>query len=757
MEGLGAFMSKTSVSLSLIILVLLFAGHTGAQQYVTRPKKKEVKPDPYRGDTLLQPVPITRASFHDKIDNEQTRADKRDGKQDKIIRVGKDSTSTAILTRTIIKKIDTLQRMIENMPAMGRDNQADNQHRIRSLRAVWELMRQYTGDNRPKAGYYDTLVANMQSMLKAANEDSLMKYVKANTNFFTLSNGMVLLDGHPDERRYIYTELGKAYPMIMIKRLPEYAKDTFAGNIIKEAAKLDQKLIFNYAYSTNYALKNAVYNTRDPLVEAIVKITSHSASPPKAFPFLSDIYYGRKTVAEIDTIAAHPDDYFNNLVRLKMEDDSLAQHAYIDELQYRALKYYVRQMNELHEEKDDVRFRCIDSLPPTSLFYILVYGQDEIYTSSFLGTFKRLVERMAPMKGDELLDTLNQDHFRTFIRMCAGYNTLSTFLNTMDDTMRTEVMDEFISGLQNGKEDDLEGAVEVADAFGSIRDSALAAYLHNKVKENYELSYKERSRKGMIIYSLLAMLFQGNRIANSDTGASVASARLKLPPINKVPYNTLTDDSGIVYQQVFFYGDKDGEDSYTSFINSFRKDKNWKINELQYWTEIASVTGKKTVIYANLPLKEPEDEKALDTLSQFLSDSGISPTIMIHRGHSYHLKVTLTKLTPDARIVILGSCGGYHNLASVLSKSPDAHIVSSKQTGVMAVNEPILKSMNARLLEGADVNWINMWRELEDQFKNKPDVQEKFADYVPPYKNLGAMFIKAYKKMTDLTTAKAIQ
>lgn len=739
-------MRKITFLLSFILLAVLFAD-TASAQYPVRYKKKEVKPDPYRGDSLLRPIPITRQSWHDKIDNEQSRADGRDGKQDKIIRVGKDSTTSAILTRAIIKKVDTLQRMIENMPVVARDNNMDHQHRIRSLRAVWELMRQYNTDTRRKAGYYDTLVANMRGMLKAANEDSLMVYVKANTNIYSLNNGMVLMDAQPQVRAYIYTEIGRAYPMMMIKRLPEYAKDTFAGNIIKEAVKIDPLLIFNYAYSTNYALKNAVYNTRDPLVEAIVKITSHSVSPPKAFPFLSDIYYGRKTVEEIDTIAAHPDLYFNNLVRLKMEDDSIAQKTYVDELQYRALKYYVRQMNELHEEKDEVRFRCIDSLPPTSLFYILVYGQDEIYTSSFLGTFKRLVARMAPMKGDELLDTLNQDHFRTFIRMCAGYNTLSDFLHTMDDTMRTEVMDEFISGLQYGKDDDLEGAVEVADAFGSIRDTALSAYLHQKVKDNYELSYTERSKKGMIVYSLLAMLFQGNRIATSDTGASVASARLKLPPINKVPYNSLVEDSGIVYQQVFFYGDKDGEDSYNSYIGTFKKDKNWKITEHQYWTEIASVTGKKTVIYANLPLKEPEDEKALDSLTQFLNDSGISPTVMIHRGHSYHLKVTLTKLTEDAKVVILGSCGGYHNLAAVLDRSPDAHIVSSKQTGVMAVNEPLIKALNARLLEGADVNWIGIWSELEGQFKHRPDVMEKFADYVPPYKNLGAIFIKAYKRM----------
>src|SRR5204863_2843975 len=127
----------------------------------------------------------------------------------------------------------------------------------------------------------------------------------------------------------------------------------------------------------------------------------------------------------------------------------------------------------------------------------------------------------------------------------------------------------------------LEDAVDVADAIGSIRDSSVAGFLHKKIIENYELSYKEHSKKGMIVYSLLAMLVQGNRISNSDTGASVASARLKLPPINKVLYRDLVSDSGVVYQQVFFYGDKDGQDSYTSFLDNFKRDKNWKITDGQ--------------------------------------------------------------------------------------------------------------------------------------------------------------------------------
>src|SRR5690606_19483535 len=152
-------------------------------------------------------------------------------------------------------------------------------------------------------------------------------------------------------------------------------------------------------------------------------------------------------------------------------------------LHYRGLRY-VREMNDLHNEKPPVRFKCIEGMPPEVLYFIMVYGQDEIYTSSFVGTFNRMMERMGEMKGNELLEKVHRDKFRTFIRMCAGYNTLSDFLGTMEPAQKTQLMKDFIAGLDKGKDDDLEDAVDVADAFGSIRDEELADFLRNEVKYN---------------------------------------------------------------------------------------------------------------------------------------------------------------------------------------------------------------------------------------------------------------------------------
>lgn len=123
----------------------------------------------------------------------------------------------------------------------------------------------------------------------------------------------------------------------------------------------------------------------------------------------------------------------------------------------------------------------------------------------------------------------------------------------------------------------------------------------------------------------------------------------------------------------------------------------------------------------------------------------LKPTIVIHRGHSYHLQYTLRQLAPTAKIVVLGSCGGYNNLNEVLSVCEDAHIISSKQVGSKTVNEPILQSINNSLTAGKNIEWIPLWKDLSSRFRDEAS-KEKFDDYIPPYKNLGAIFIKAYRK-----------
>jgi hypothetical protein len=126
------------------------------------------------------------------------------------------------------------------------------------------------------------------------------------------------------------------------------------------------------------------------------------------------------------------------------------------------------------------------------------------------------------------------------------------------------------------------------------------------------------------------------------------------------------------------------------------------------------------------------------------------PSVVVHRGHSYWLPGTINRMPSNAKIVVLGSCGGYQNLNQILEISPDAHIVSTKEIGAGDINRPILNYMNQAFITESTLSWKKMWQSLTKTFSTDPSlsIRESWDDYVPPYRNLGAIFIKAYNKKT---------
>jgi hypothetical protein len=192
----------------------------------------------------------------------------------------------------------------------------------------------------------------------------------------------------------------------------------------------------------------------------------------------------------------------------------------------------------------------------------------------------------------------------------------------------------------------------------------------------------------------------------------------------------------------YFYGDKDGAQIFNAFVNSFNK-PGWKINKQKYWTEVSSSNGKLS-IYANTPLDEKTelDLKAQDSLTRHLNAQQIIPTIFVHRGHSYYANHTIASVDSSAKLVLLGSCGGYQKLAAVLSRAPQAQVISSKQIGKGVINAAILSHIAAALEKGQDLVWPDIWKQLNEQLKGS--AKSSFQDYIPPHKNIGLLLLKAF-------------
>jgi hypothetical protein len=691
---------------------------------------------------------------HEAIDKEQKYILNSDGKADNLFSVSANDEVNFFVTSALVNKVDALQYKIE------KDTLLDHRRKVQYLKGLENTLRFFRNNWKIKNVNASSLPVIISGYEKCMQLDIAGKSITEVIESVPYDAGLTLLradifDKNPGYQECKYSVFRKycaLYPEKILPRLSEDANYPFADSLIKAAAYRSPGQLYDYAAAGN-RLGNAIRKVNDPLVSAVSRMATHT-SGRLYFPFLDNIVKGQMTFADVDGVKNDSIRYYKLLVKthldyVKRTLNKDTANGYVDlndMLKRKAEEVFVNTINGLHEVPNPaIRFRILQSLSAEELYYLAVYTDGIIYTSSFVAGVYPLMMSRCNQRGDSLLMRLNFDKYRKFIKMCAAYNTLSNFLSSFpnaDDAKK--IMQAFVSNLEKSK--GLEDGVDVADSYASVAETNknVADEMLVNVRYNFQRNLLQNNKRGMVIYNLLHKLM----LSADSTNNIDLSKELGIPPIYNVDFKSLADDSGRVVQQVFFYGDedKDGQNSYVNFLSLFRNKNDWSIiDNNPDWVWIKSNTGTPVWIFANKPLfgEDDPDSKAQEKLAQYLEGRKLKPTIFIHRGHSFHVKYSLAQIKPSARIVILGSCGGYNNLNDVLTISPDAHIISSKQVGTKTVNEPILQAINNTLREGKDVDWLPMWKDLSKQFTGA--AKEKFDDYIPPYKNLGAIFIKAYR------------
>jgi hypothetical protein len=737
----------------LIIACLVLSAITASAQR-NKNKATVAQPDLRKIDTLLQPIPNKRSLFHLYIDDQLVVVDKLDGRYDGEVSNYRGNIVDGIITNDILRRAKSLSAFIENQK-FSTDEGVDHNTKVRYLRKVEFNLKDFYNDmydGNIEISLYKNMFETLEGIIIANKDGKLKEYVEANADMGLYVNRS-LIEDKPELMNIVINVMCNKYPALMEDKLYEIAQYDGACNVMASIAKRDVGRVYSAATSTNFE-HNIVAKCQDPLVKGIYDLSTKTPNEFKtrALVFLSDYVNGKRTVAEIQNIISNDENYYKSLVQLR-QDESITDKKKINkDLRFEAYKY-VRIINDLHDENDlSVRFKALDNFTAQELYYMPIFCSDEMYTSSFTKGIFRLIKDRMQTTGDQFLQSVKEDKFRTFIRICANYNTLDTFLSTMPANKGTEVMDKFVSNLGNTNPIDLEGSTDVADAIGSINNKALIDNLQDRVREEYESNYLKSNKEGLSVYFILYTLLN-SKYDNFDdsTFDAILTSKLKMQPINKMPFaRMVSEGSNSVYEQMFFYGDKDGQDSYNNFKGFVNKFPNLKLDESnKYWTKISAVGSKIPFeIYANKPLKEPEDEEAQKALSEHLIANNINPSIIVHRGHSYHLPTTLSYLTADNKVIILGSCGGYQNLSTILGRSEDAQIVSTKQVGTMHVTDPILREVHASVMNGQEINWTTIWNKLDKEMTSVT-ARDFFNDYVPPHKNLGALFLKAYKNLNN--------
>ena len=710
------------------------------------------------GDTTN--TPLNRQVFHDKIKIEQRRADKADGRLDGLIKVSPNAEINLQVTDAIIRKINVLRNDIESNTLLTTNND-----KIRYLRFVENLVRDFTNNWRShkfSPALAPTLVDNFSEMMAAnLRGESIAPLVeKAPYEVGMINSGIFEENpGYKESRKILFLKFCRLYPDKILANIGPYVDEPFADSLVIDAFNNNPSQLYSYAQSANSRQGKLIRRIDDAHIKTVVKLSTLDRAL-FYFPFLDDLISGKQTIENISRYAGTSDrnydsvgyykllvkteiDYYGRLIKGDTAVAMLGANGLMDMLQTKAVQHFINPINNLHENPNPaVRFRAIEPLNPQDLYYLMVFGENDIYTSSYKYSFDRMMQKMgAPPHGDSLLMSVNFDHFKKFIKMAAGYNKLGVFLKSMPEKSET-LMQAFVANLE--KTGTLEDAVDVADSYGSISNPELQKSMLQNVESNEQRCIQDNNEHGHRIYDLLKMIF----LSADDKNGIDLSKEIGIPPVYTVSYNYLADDSGRIIEQVFFYGDKDGRESFNSYLTSFPHSE-WQITQKKEWIEIKSIKGKPVWIYANLPLdnETDKDADAQRDLIEYLDANGLKPCMVIHRGHSYHLPYTIEQLPENAKIIMLGSCGGYKNLKTILTYAPEAHIISTKQTGARDVNKPIIDALDNTLRNGNNIDWRQLWGNLETYFsKSSKDLRETFEDYIPPQKNLGALFIKAYSR-----------
>ncbi len=662
------------------------------------------------------------AKYVNNIETEKRRIDLFDGTEDQYVQLKSKLQSEQATTTYFTAPLDIVRAITNN-------GLCSDALKIDQLIRVNEILKEVNNKN---VHFYTRFspIFYLIKKVQTVEDDKRLESVLRSNVFASLNLIAFYIDRSVAEE--FFNIAARSEPTELLKHYKEFDHKTWSVSVLDEVARVAPMKIKTYLHSWN-AVHQSIKESSNRMTEQVYDIFEEKGTATRSYILLNDINDGKLSIDEAHTIARLDNSLFEYLIKMRSDDTLSGQHSVDEALKYQCLKH-VRVINDLHEKSDAVRFMSLEKFNAFEIYTLMVYSEDEIYTSTFLGMYKRMMSKIDAEDTYEFLYRLNFNQFRTFIKMCAGYNELNSFLSKMGEWEKQQLFKKLVEGIEKAN-DNLSSAVAIADTYGSIR-STNSKYLFEQAITSYYEKVRYVDTEAEKLYSIILSVFNLG-VSSINTSLNDQALNLRILPVDRL-YK-----EGKNVQQHFFFDDPDGRTSYAHFLGTFRNGK-WDVMDKGTYVLLKSRTGMAVEIYANKPTSEYAGQ---DAIKAHFASTGRWPDVVVHRGHSYFASAAIESLTPNAEIVFLGSCGGYNNISQVLKYSPDAQIISSKQIGTMLVNDKLCLELNEVIRKGQDIVWDKLWLTLDKRFAAGSAADNRFKDYIPPHKNLGALLIKTYRSV----------
>ncbi|MDI9355051.1 MAG: hypothetical protein QM532_02455, partial [Cyanobium sp. MAG06] len=372
-------------------------------------------------------------------------------------------------------------------------------------------------------------------------------------------------------------------------------------------------------------------------------------------------------------------------------------------------------INYLHNSPDNIRYKSIENKTLEDYIMIVSVGRQEIYTSSFLYVFTKKLIPELQNKPDIIKSMLNKGVIQskdilklvnasTFFGEYNGKNGVSSLLiDNLSIGDQNILLDTVFDDINNNNNP--EYAIVLHELLDQNKNNKVFSDLIiNKIKNNYNKS-KLSTKK---IYLQLINVVLRDKIVEESIFPTIDKSILSKyanPDISRVDTNTLFNKDGVNVQRYYFYNDEDGVTSYQNFLSYYKNNKDYKItyhNNEKYIVVEKSVKGRTIRIYSNSPENNKDgksDNIGINNLNNLFTSNSITTDYVVHRGHSYHVNNTIDTINKNTKMIFLGSCGGYNNMASALKKTDiSTPIISTTAVGTKYVNDILLRIINEHIL-----------------------------------------------------------